>query len=132
MKFAVITKIPDDLDGNYYTEEMLVSPKHRDIMVGSGNYVSPPEEYIGKHYRQALQRNLHGIMKIEDDEEYITFVSVPVFSIGEILVMDEGGRTIPDGRKPTKWSVEFEMFEDIESAIERAKQVMEEDMKRWM
>jgi len=133
-EFAVITKIPDDLEGNYYTEEMLVSSSHKDCMVGSGNYVSPPKRYIDKYLGPAMQRKfmeVHGSMKVKDGEEHLTFVLVPAFSLGEILVMDASGRTIPDGRKPSKWRVEFEMFGDIESAIKRAEQVMEEDLKRW-
>ena len=48
----------------------------------------------------------------------------PVFDIGEILVLDLDGREIGGrGRKPSKWDVKCEVFDDIEKAIERAREV---------
>ena len=65
-------------------------------------------------------------MYINPRGEEVLFCSVPVFKLGEILVMDcSSDRTIPDGRKPSKWDVECETFNDIESAVKRAIEVVE-------
>lgn len=50
----------------------------------------------------------------------------PVFTIGEILVLDsESGREISGaGRKPSKWDVDCEHFTEINAAIARAQDVM--------
>lgn len=51
---------------------------------------------------------------------------VPVFDLGEILVLDENDREISGrGRKPSKWEVDCEYFDNIEAAITRARAVME-------
>jgi hypothetical protein len=55
-------------------------------------------------------------------EQYV-FCSTPVFKLGEILVMDSNDRTIPDGRKPSKWGVSYETFDNIDDAIKRAREV---------
>lgn len=50
----------------------------------------------------------------------------PVFSVGEVLILDDGGREIPyPGRKPSKWSVGCEEFDDLEAALARAKEVLD-------
>ena len=135
MCYCVVTKLPDDLDGNYGTAEMLVSPKKKDNLVGSGCYVSPPEKYIDKYFSDAfdsINPCKHGVdMKKPDDEEYLTFVQAPVFKLGEILIIyRSNNRTIPDGRKPSKWDVEYEAFDDVQDAIERANEVIEKDYQR--
>lgn len=48
----------------------------------------------------------------------------PVFSLGEILVLDDSGREVAGlGRKPSKWRVTYELFYDIALAVERAREV---------
>lgn len=48
----------------------------------------------------------------------------PVFSLGEIIVVNESGREIGGhGRKPSKWSISSEYFDNVEDAIERAKEL---------
>jgi hypothetical protein len=48
-----------------------------------------------------------------------------VFNVGEVLILDDSGREIPyPGRKPAKWSVTCEEFDNIERAVARAQQVM--------
>jgi len=50
---------------------------------------------------------------------------VPVFHLGEILVLDGSGREVSGlGRKPGKWSVTIEEFTDIDLAVARAMDVM--------
>lgn len=53
----------------------------------------------------------------------------PVFTVGEILVLDSAyGREVSGlGRKPSKWEVGVETFTEIEKAIDRAKEVTNQD-----
>lgn len=47
---------------------------------------------------------------------------MPVFTLGEILVMDDSGREIGGvGRKPSKWDVECREFDSLEEAVEFAR-----------
>lgn len=49
-----------------------------------------------------------------------------VFSLGEIVVLDGGEREIGgEGRKPSKWFIEYETFDDIDAAIARSREVTE-------
>lgn len=48
---------------------------------------------------------------------------VPVWRLGEIVVLGPDDRTIPDGRKPSKWFIETEDFDTIEEAITRSLEV---------
>lgn len=49
----------------------------------------------------------------------------PVFSVGEILILDADGREIGyPGRKPSKWSVEVESFDTAEAATARAAELL--------
>lgn len=50
------------------------------------------------------------------------FVQVPVFQVGEILVLDGNDRD-QFGRKPFKWDVQLEEFDDPEAAFRRALEV---------
>ena len=49
-------------------------------------------------------------------------VKIPTFEMGEIVIIDaEIGREVNGpGRKPRKWFVGYEVYDDIEHAIERA------------
>lgn len=49
---------------------------------------------------------------------------LPVWSVGEIVVLDENDRTIPDGRKPSKWFIETEDFDTVEEAVARSLEVV--------
>ena len=49
---------------------------------------------------------------------------IEVFTLGEILILDEYGREIGGAqRKPGKWHVEVEYFADLEEAVVRAREV---------
>lgn len=51
----------------------------------------------------------------------------PVFHVGEILILDESGREYGyPGRKPTKWYIETESFDELTDAIERSRTVQDE------
>ena len=50
----------------------------------------------------------------------------PVFTLGEVLIVDENGRELAGaGRKPDKWDVGFEIFDDVAIAVERAQATFE-------
>lgn len=54
------------------------------------------------------------------------YIRVPVFQEGEILIIDKSGREIAGlGRKPSKWAVEYEVFDNLEDAIKKAIKVSE-------
>ena len=55
-----------------------------------------------------------------DDTNKLTPIKVPVFEEGEILVCDDAGIEVGKERKPWKWDVEYEMFDDVEEAVKKA------------
>jgi hypothetical protein len=66
--------------------------------------------------------------KIDSKEaaEKLIQVESPVFEQGEIVVINEYGREVcGKGRKPKKWSVGYEVYESIDDAVARARQVSE-------
>lgn len=64
-----------------------------------------------------------------DEYDYVPFdqalhLHTQVFWPGEILVLDGNGREIGGmGRKPSKWFVEVEEFDNVEDAIARAREI---------
>lgn len=54
----------------------------------------------------------------------------PVFRVGEILILGPDGREPGHpGRKPSKWEVACEAFDDLNAAVARAQEVMDADTK---
>jgi hypothetical protein len=121
--FAVITKVPDDFDGNYSTSEAYINPNGKEHVAGS-NIVVAPYKFSGELFGRAILAIENKTIDL-NVEQYV-FVSIPVFKLGEILVMGPNDRTIPDGRKPSKWNVSYETFDDIEDAIKKANAVLGE------
>jgi hypothetical protein len=119
--FGVITEVPDDYSGNYACGELLVVPGGRSNHAGS-NLIVDPHKFDEDLFVEAL-RSQGKSTTIDLTKKQMLFCNVPVFRLGEIMVIDTCGRTIPDGRKPDKWDVGCEYFEDIESAIERSEEV---------
>jgi len=120
IRFAVITEIPNDCEGNYATSELVICPNASEHVAGANIVVNPPE-FDESMFGDALVRK--GGDKIDLTKKQMVFCLVPVFGLGEILIIDSNGRTIPDGRKPGKWDVECEYFDTIEDAVKRAKEV---------
>lgn len=57
-------------------------------------------------------------------ESWPTLVLVPVFALGEIIVLDDSGREIGGlGRRPAGWDVDVEHFDDVNAAIKRSREV---------
>ena len=102
--FGVITKVPpeDDLDG--------------------GNFASAMPLYFRTREEKIVSSvTFFGVGAMS--------VLAPVFTLGEILVLNESGREIAGhGRKPSKWSVTCEHFSDLNDAIKRAKEVSDPDL----
>lgn len=52
---------------------------------------------------------------------------IPVFTLGEILILDENDRDVGTTRKPSKWSIETTDFDNLEDAIKCSEAVQNED-----
>jgi hypothetical protein len=126
--FAVITKVPHNLTGNYSCSVIYVYPRGKKSCVGANLLVDPPTTIKGysKLFGMALSDNaaVGEPNTIDLTKRQLVFCNTPVFKLGEILILEsKWGRTIPDGRKPSKWDVTYECFKSLKKAIARAKQV---------
>lgn len=107
VRYFVITKLPENDDGNLCDEIM----EWREFPVSHGS--TEVEKRIGP----AVSKNYQEMF----------FVRTPVFSLGEVLIVNRHGREIVgEGRKPAKWNVEYETFWTLRAALKRAKQVLDE------
>lgn len=50
-------------------------------------------------------------------------IKVPVFDEGEILICDECNEEIGGGRKPWKYGLTYEMFDNVEDAVKKSLEV---------
>lgn len=123
IQFAVITEIPTDY-GNYACSELLINPYVDKHVVGANIVVEPPE--FDEHlFADAIRFRDSGATTIDLTKKQMLMCNTPVFRLGEILVIGDCDRTIPDGRKPSKWNVGCEYFDNIEDAVKRARGVVE-------
>ena len=109
ISYIVITKLPEDQDGNEY-DELMQEKKYRVGFGPDGDIIENrwciPKEY--NHKKKSIR------------------VKLPAFSLGEIIIASESGRELVGrGRKPDKWFVEYETFKNIEDAVIRARQVLD-------
>lgn len=111
--FGVITKIDCEPEGNHCDDILIAKP----CVIGWG----PDGDLIEERY-VAMGWDDH----ITDDSN-VLHVRLPVFELGEIVILDsEHGREVAGrGRKPSKWFVECEHFSSLKMAVERAKQVLD-------
>ena len=122
-QFAVITKIPNDYKGNYACSELVINPDGDNHCVGANIIVSPPD-FDEKMFADAIRARDEGITTIDLTKKQILMCNTPVFRLGEIMVIDlKNDRTVPDGRKPCKWDVECEYFDNIQDAVARSIEV---------
>ena len=50
---------------------------------------------------------------------------MPVFELGEVLILDPDGREPHGrGRRPSKWDVELEFFDNVSAAIRKARKIL--------
>jgi phage-related protein len=105
--FAVITKVPKVREGNEY-DQILVQ-----------GYDKDNEEVIYHLPKEGVEYRMV-------DTKFVN-AKLPVFHLGEVLILDgEYGREMAGlSRKPSKWSVEVEHFDNLEEAIDRAHIVLE-------
>ena len=110
LKFVVITKVPDIVNGHFGNagDLNLYRVKDKDeegdevLVAGYNEFISP-------------------IHNLDGTDSY---VKVEAFYTGDILICeDHDGYLIEVGRqrKPHKWAVEYEVFDDIIEALEKAR-----------
>ena len=52
-------------------------------------------------------------------------IKIQAFEEGEIIICDDSGREVCyPGRKPSKWDVEYEIFDNLDNAVERARELL--------
>lgn len=97
MKFGVITKI-NSVGGNLAAALDIYHVREEP---------DAQNEYQGVYERMNIM--------------YSLALRVPVFHVGEVLVLDDNGREIPyPGRKPSGWDVTYETFDVVDDAIQCA------------
>ena len=106
LEFAVVTALPDDPTGN--TAAAFGLMRRTDPGGSQAKY----EEVTGP--------------------DLITLAlgfGIPVFTLGEILILDRTtGREVDGrGRNPSKWAVTVERFDALEDAVARSAAVLEDD-----
>lgn len=126
--FAVITKVPE-WDGTGESEgsladDFIIPVKCNDPMVCGYKLCGKNVVWVQGGVTQAVYDDF--IKKRDETPRWKAInIRTPVFTLGEILVLNECGREIGGhGRKPSKWWVEYEEFPTIEQAIKRAEEVM--------
>jgi len=62
----------------------------------------------------------------EHDWRMLGMAQMPLFYPGEIFIVDEGEVEVPWQRKPWKWSCDYELFDDLESATKRSFEIFAE------
>ena len=103
--FAVITKVPKVREGNEY-DHILVE-----------GWDEANEEVI---YHLPKEDEKYSMV----ETKYVN-VKLPVFYLGEVLILNEHGREVAGmQRKPGKWSVSVEEFYSLEEAIECAQKIL--------
>lgn len=112
MKYAVVTRVPPTTEAG-------------NMAVALDIYVQVEEPGPGNDYRG----------KLESAIPYLGAATLalrrPVFALGEVLILDgEHGRELAGhGRKPSKWDVQVEYFDDARAACARGNQAIEDDAK---
>lgn len=102
MIFGVITDIPDPTTGGNLASAMDLYRQIEDGNESNG--------WLGRFERLDIMVALE--------------LRYPVFTLGEILVLDDSGREVSGiGRKPSKWFVSYETFDTIELAVDRAREI---------
>lgn len=103
MKFGVITRIPDAEKGESGNMAFAL-PYFLTEQPG------PTNDFLGRVESGAKVLGAAAIA-----------VRMPVFSLGEVLILDADGREIAgDRRKPGKWDVDCETYDRLDEALARA------------
>ena len=101
-EFYVITKVPDILESGNMADELIY-----------GGYDEDGDKII-----------CIGITN--KNQQSIGECKVPVFEEGEIVICDViAGREVGyPGRKPGKWAVEYEIFDNLDDAVKRSQELI--------
>ena len=106
--FAVITKTPNHDEGAF------------------GNLAMPGALFVQTVPNEP--ESIKPLMELEGGMGISLFLSLraPVFVAGEILILDEEDSREVDGRgrKPSKWDVSVEHFENLEDALAKSREVV--------
>jgi len=116
--FGVITKVPKHAEeGNKYDDLLVRDRKtEEDVMTMANACGYKAYRFYDDEENDSISR------------EDVIHVCLPVFSLGEILILDNCGREIAGrGRKPSKWSVTCEEFNNLDEAIECSQKVLSEE-----
>lgn len=98
VRYGVITAVPGPQEfGNLALGEVYLDPQ------AQGRAITDPAQPLAS----ALGDPMIGL-----------YLRVPVFRVGELLVIDSDDRD-QLGRKPSKWMVTCEYFDDIAAAVRR-------------
>jgi len=101
VRFIVITRADELDEGNLYHATLFKSPDG--VLYVD---VCPSKELLEKGWR------------------FRGFARRPCFTKGEVLIVDGHGREVaPPGRRPAKWGVRYEVFDTLEEAVRRAREV---------
>lgn len=122
--FIVITAVPNPLGndensgGNLY-DTWVIPYKYRDLCddeIEDTYLIDPPKT---DQLIEAIRNKTVIDAKVE------------VFQVGEVLICDSvGEREIPyPGRKPSKWTVSYERYDDIQEALKRSVDVFNQSLK---
>lgn len=106
IRYAVITRVPEPGDrGNLATQlgQVFLDPQ------ATGAGIDTPPQSLGKALGNPMLE---------------VYVLGPVFRLGELLIVNGDGREMAGGgRKPNKWDVDAEYFDEPEPAVRRALEV---------
>jgi len=120
IKYAVITEAslkPDKEEGNWEDTLAVINPEEQTLYVDA----EPPNDdttLFLEPFTVTTKGKTYTIDKVK----------IPVFMKGEILIVDAKTEREITGRhrKPSKWFVEYEIYDNLEDAIKRALEVEEE------
>lgn len=125
--YAVVTSVADPATGGN--------------MAGASDlfglwYVAEPMDESNNYTERLSKVDVDG-MRFHDDHGAplrLWDLRMPAFHVGEILILDEpGGREVGyPGRKPSKWFVEVAEYADLDTAVTRAREVLDAETKRYL
>jgi len=123
IKFVVITKASDKPckdEGNWSDATAVINDKEVEpcLYIDADPDEFPRENILASAVTPVVIENGNRRFKIAR-------IRVPVFTVGEILIVDDSGREVAGAlRKPSKWWVEYEEFDDLREAIKRARELI--------
>ena len=122
VKFIVITKAsikPYDTVGNWADEVAVINDKEDEPCL----YIDADPENFPRE--NIIVSAIPFIIEKDGRRFKIERLKSKVFYEGEILIVDESGREVAGlCRKPSKWNVEYEEFDNLEDAIKRARKIV--------